>query len=351
MAVAHGIGGIAAAASGKPRLAVGARSMFDRPMSDRPRRFFVSPTEVFGLSPLRPALRQCRLAILGDPQSPPSKWGPSSLRILKPRTAVPMWFGRARRDRKVVITQLPNRVPPPPGEGYSVRSTFARDYRGARLSYDGHVGTDFAIPPGTAVVAPAPGVVRLVENRMERGGLKIGIDHGDGLATTLGHLSRALVQVGDRLARGDIVGLSGMSGVDGVLFFPWLAPHVHFNVLLDGEAVDPFAAEGEVSLWRSGNHPTPYDGPRDDRFEPTRWDADAVRATIESCRDADTRVEMGALGAIETRGFRVMARRLFRGYLFEGERHRLTAEAHPRRPMLDLPFAARDYDGVVYVDG
>ncbi|MEZ4435615.1 MAG: M23 family metallopeptidase [bacterium] len=321
-------------------------------MTATPRRFPVRPAEVFGLDPLAPALRQCKLALLGDPHSPKSRWGPSSLRIFKPRVGVPLWLGRPRADRRVVITQLPNRVPPPPDAAYSVRATFARDYRGRRLSYDGHVGTDFAIPPGTAVVAPAAGLVRLVENRMERGGLKVALDHGDGLATTLGHLARALVQPGDRVARGDVVGLSGMSGVDGVLFFPWLAPHVHMNVLLDGAPVDPFAAPGETPIWRAGNHPLPAPAPAlEDAAHPTTWDHDAIDATLATCRDPVTRAEIEALTDPDDRAFRLMIRRLFRGYLFTAPPRRLTARAHARRPRLDLPFAARDYDGVLYVDG
>ena len=53
------------------------------------------------------------------------------------------------------------------------------------MTYDSHIGTDFAIPPGTEVVAPAEGIVRVVELRMERGGRKVSIDHGDGLATMI----------------------------------------------------------------------------------------------------------------------------------------------------------------------
>ncbi|MCA9537699.1 MAG: M23 family metallopeptidase, partial [Myxococcales bacterium] len=194
----------------------------------------VRATEVFGLRPLMPAVRQCLDGIFGDGLVPRSKWGPSSLRILRPHISLPLWLGRRPPDGKVLIYQLPNRVVAPPEAGYSVRITYALDFRGRRMTYDSHVGTDFAVPPGTVVVAPAAGVVRVVAKQMQRGGLQVLIDHGDGLACTLAHLSRALVRPGQSVARGEPVALSGMSGVDGVLFFPWLAPHVHMNVLLDG---------------------------------------------------------------------------------------------------------------------
>ena len=322
----------------------------------RPRTHKVHPLDVFGLRPLGEGLRQCRRAIVGDPLAPPSKWGPSGLRILKPRIALPMWLGRSRRDRRVIITQLPNRVPPPTAAdetaaGYSVRSTWSRDYRGRRMTYDSHIGTDFAIPPGTAVVAPAEGIVRVVELRMERGGLKVSIDHGDGLATMSGHLAEARVEPGQRVARGEIIGLSGMSGVDGILFCPWLAPHVHFNVLLDGLPVDPFAGPGEVSIWRSGNHPTPYHGEPMALAEDTRWEAGVVERLIAGCRDAAVGRRLRAIEDPRQRAFEVMHRRTMEPYLFsEGLEAPMTARRHARRPWLDLPFSAEDYDGVVYAD-
>lgn len=315
----------------------------------RPRTHPVHPLDVFGLRPLGPGLRQCRTALLGDGRAPPSKWGPSGLRILMPRVAVPMWLGRARRDRRVVITQLPNRAPPPHGSAYSVRSTFAWDFRGRRLSYDSHVGTDLAIPPGTAVVAPADGVVRMVERRLQRGGLKVGLDHGGGLATTLGHLARALVEPGQRVARGQVVGLSGMSGLDGILFCPWLAPHVHFNVLRDGVAVDPFAAAGEVATWRTGNHPEPHRGGPAPTLAPTRWDPAAVAETVAMCLDPAEAERLRGVADPQQRAFEVMFRRLFEPFLFP-EVLPLTRDPGPARPVLDLPFAERDYDGVVYAD-
>ncbi|MFO0565293.1 MAG: M23 family metallopeptidase [Polyangiaceae bacterium] len=205
--------------------------------------------EVLGLSPFPLALRQAKLAVLGDGgDTPRSRFGLSSLGIFTPRLAVSTWLGRVRADRKVPILNLVNRTPTPVADGWSVRITQVRDFRGGRLTYDSHNGTDFVVPPGTPVCAAAPGRVVSVRREFNRGGLKLYIDHGGTLVTTSNHLAKVLVEVGQDVARGELVALSGYSGLNAVVGFPWVAPHVHYNVWLSGVAVDPFAArddEGE----------------------------------------------------------------------------------------------------------
>ncbi len=305
--------------------------------------------ETFGLKPLVPALKQCWRALAGDQHVPPSQWGLSSVRIFKPTISFPAWLGRRRADRLVPIYNLFNRIPAPRTEGYSVKVTYCRDFRGQQLTYDGHVGTDFAVPVGTEVVAAAPGVVRGVRNDMERGGLKIVIDHGRGVLTTSNHLARAMVRVGQRVGRGETIGLSGMSGVDGVLFFPWLAPHVHFNVVLNGVPVDPFAREGETSLWRVPNDPKPHRGGEDVEFVSTRWDQDAILATLEDCKDAQVRARLEAIEDVDDRAVAVLIERFYWPHCF-GRMPRLYAETFEAGPLLDLPFRAEDFAGIVFPD-
>lgn len=311
----------------------------------------VTLRETFGLDPLRPALADARRAIAGSPHVPPSRWGLSSLRIFKPGITFPTWLRRRRPDGKVPIYNFVNRVPQPQDEGYSVRCTYARDFRGGRFTYDGHLGTDFACPVGTPVVAAAPGVVLRVCNELDRGGLKVCIDHGDGLFTTSNHLSRALVEPGARVRRGDTVGLSGASGLELVLFFPWVAPHLHYNVFLNGRPVDPFAREDETSLWRHRNDPVPFDGtepPEDADFTPSPWDEAGVNAAVAACRDPDLRARMAAL-PLDRRAADVLVNRLYRPTLFEAFPP-LHAETFRARPRLDLPFRAEDYTGAAFPD-
>lgn len=314
----------------------------------------LSALEVLGLSPFGQRGREALRALRGDPWTPKTRFGLSSLRILRPRLAVPLWLGRRARGRLVPIYNLFNHTRPPLEDGWSVRKTRVRDFRGGTLSYDSHNGTDFAVPPGTVVVAAAPGRVLRISSEFDRGGLKVFIDHGGGLVTTSNHLARALVSVGDRVVRGQPVALSGMSGIDGLVTFPWSTPHVHFNVWLGGEYVDPFPYrdardELEPSLWRTAS-PTPHDGrPVDEAVEPTAWDLAAVDTAIATCRVPAVQAELRALEHWGERAMSTLFQRLYYPTRFP-RGPALIAGPCPRTPRLDLPFRAQDFDGVWFPD-
>lgn len=75
-----------------------------------------------------------------------------------------------------------------------------------------HYGIDLAAPQGTPIHAPAPGLVVFAEPDMHFEGGLVLIDHGQGLITAYLHQSRIDVTPGQRLARGDAIGLVGMKG-------------------------------------------------------------------------------------------------------------------------------------------
>ncbi len=301
----------------------------------------------FGDHPLVPALKQCADAVLGDGVSPASLWDLSSTQIFKPRISFPLWLGRRGRD--VMIYNLPNRALASLDAGYSVRRTTCRDYRGRDLTYDSHVGTDFATPPGTEVVAAESGVVIEVRMDMQRGGLKVVIAHGEGLVTLSCHLSRSLVTPGQRVARGEVIALSGMSSVDGLLFFPWLAPHLHYTVMLDGQPVDPFPAIGEVSLWRTGDgFPTRTAGDEEPgHVQDAAWNESAVADTLSSCRAPALRRKLESLPSLRDRAVATSVATMLKRHAFEAHPTLVTRPSR-RRPRLDLPLAG--YRGVRYAD-
>ncbi|MBK9033252.1 MAG: M23 family metallopeptidase [Myxococcales bacterium] len=303
----------------------------------------LSLSEVLGLSPWRLRLRETVFAVRGDALTPPSRFDHTSLRILQPRLALAVWRGQRPFGRAVPIYNLFNRTPTPIERGWSVRKTQVRDFQGGALTYDSHNGTDFATAPGTVIVAPAAGRAILVVSEFHRGGLKLLLDHGDGLATSYAHLARVLIAPGDVVARGQPIALSGASGLNFVAALGADPPHLHFNVWLDGEPVDPFAVAGEASLWRRANDPTP--GATDRDLPPTTIDDARLAAQLDACRDPDLAAR---LRAIPDRVERALATIFARNY----QPMRFTDHVSPyvsraaRVPALDLPFAATDYERV-----
>jgi len=314
-------------------------------------RMSVPLVEALGLSPLPLALRQARLAVFGDGgQTPRSRFDTSSLRLFTPRLAVSTWLGRARVDRRAPILNFVNRTPTPVEDGWSVRVTQVRDWRGGRLTYDSHNGTDFIVPPGTPVCAAAPGRVVSIRREFNRGGLKLYLDHGGTLVTTSNHLSRVLVEIGQDVMRGEVVAVSGYSGLDAVVGFPWVAPHVHYNVWHGGVSADPYAAsDDEVCLWRRRNDPVPL-GPGESVEDPawaTSFSAAGVARCLQACRDDRVRRLVESQPSVERQGAELLIETITYPTRFSrSDAGRLLFdEVPPRTPRLDLPLHADDYDG------
>ncbi len=74
-----------------------------------------------------------------------------------------------------------------------------------------HLGVDIAAPEGTPIRAPADGVVSLTGDFYLDGGFTL-IDHGQGISTCYVHQSQRMVKEGDRVTRGQVIGLIGQTG-------------------------------------------------------------------------------------------------------------------------------------------
>jgi murein DD-endopeptidase MepM/ murein hydrolase activator NlpD len=94
-----------------------------------------------------------------------------------------------------------------------------------------HDGIDLAVPSGTAVVASAAGTV-IYAGWMGGYGNLVVVDHGGGIATAYGHNTGVTVGQGQQVAQGQLIAYSGNTGNS-------TGPHVHFEVRVNGGAVDP----------------------------------------------------------------------------------------------------------------
>ena len=94
-----------------------------------------------------------------------------------------------------------------------------------------HAGVDIPGPTGTPIYATADGVISHAGRRGGYGNL-VEINHGKGIATRYGHLSRIMVADSTRVVRGQLIGLMGSTGRS-------TGPHLHYEVRMDGHAVNP----------------------------------------------------------------------------------------------------------------
>ncbi|MFI3324327.1 MAG: M23 family metallopeptidase [Rikenellaceae bacterium] len=94
-----------------------------------------------------------------------------------------------------------------------------------------HQGVDYTVPEGTRIFATADGTVKNITTN-STSGKEITLDHGNGYTTTYSHISGTKVAKGRKVKRGDIIALSGNTGLS-------ITPHLHYEVSYNGMRVDP----------------------------------------------------------------------------------------------------------------
>jgi murein DD-endopeptidase MepM/ murein hydrolase activator NlpD len=106
-----------------------------------------------------------------------------------------------------------------------------------------HKGVDISVPEGTPVHAAADGIVFLAEPVPGGYGRLVIIDHGGNIETYYAHLSRINVHAGQELHRGDVIGAAGSTGRT-------TAPHLHYEVRVDGTPRNPITYLANSALYR-----------------------------------------------------------------------------------------------------
>jgi len=94
-----------------------------------------------------------------------------------------------------------------------------------------HTGIDITMPKGTPLHATADGVVSYSDRSGGNGNIVV-IEHGHGLTTVYAHNSKNIVKAGQAVKRGDVIALSGSTGIS-------TGPHLHYEVWRNGQSINP----------------------------------------------------------------------------------------------------------------
>jgi len=183
-------------------------------------------------------------AAVARPLAGPEPGNPVQVRVAGKAT-ITVWpqAGLARSPARLPLLAVP-KDRAPTAASVMVRPAAARpgvslsSHYGARVDpFVGtvrmHNGMDFRAAAGSPVIATAAGEVAWAGWRNGYGNLVV-LDHGGGLQTRFGHLSRTYVHTGERVARGAILGLVGSTGRS-------TGPHLHYEVRVGGQPIDPRA--------------------------------------------------------------------------------------------------------------
>jgi murein DD-endopeptidase MepM/ murein hydrolase activator NlpD len=174
-----------------------------------------------------------------DVQVGPSNYKTVSLRVpdrfVKPDAAT---LRRIESDKQAKKIAFSHQIPAPEwsGDFLAPVSSMVSDSFGTRRVFNGklvsvHRGMDFRAKPGSPVLAANSGEVVLARELFYEGNCVI-IDHGEGFMTLYMHLSRFRVAEGQKVTKGQEIGLSGATGRA-------TGPHLHMGVRWEGAYLDP----------------------------------------------------------------------------------------------------------------
>ena len=130
---------------------------------------------------------------------------------------------------------VPSRMPV---DAVRQSSNFGMRWHPVLGGHRAHKGVDLSAPTGTPVYATADGTIGRAD-WFSSYGLYVAVEHGGALETRYGHLSRLNVAAGQTVRKGDVIGYVGSTGRS-------TGPHLHYEVRIAGEAVNPVPyLEGE----------------------------------------------------------------------------------------------------------
>ncbi|MGW2180524.1 peptidoglycan DD-metalloendopeptidase family protein [Streptomyces sp. NPDC001732] len=157
----------------------------------------------------------------------------------------------------------PFKLPYPAGSAYTITQTPGSGYS-HNDDYNRHA-VDFAMPTGTPIVASAAGTVYF-EGWSTGGGIMALIDHGNNRCSQYAHLSSTVINTGQRVAQGQLIGRSGATGNA-------TGPHLHWNIV---QCSSQLSREIPNSVETGTNYPTGYAPVSQNRLQTLRPDGERV---------------------------------------------------------------------------
>ncbi len=160
---------------------------------------------------------------------PPQKVSPSEenkKRILQENTLL------KNKRKQSFYTQLPMCFSRPVEKNARISSHFGSRRVLNGIKTTGHSGTDYALPIGTPIYAPADGIIKVIHQDMFYSGKTILIDHGFGVYSSYSHLNHISVNQDTSVKRGEKIGEIGTTGRS-------TGPHLHFTMTWFGVRIDP----------------------------------------------------------------------------------------------------------------
>jgi len=131
---------------------------------------------------------------------------------------------------KIIVDHIPNILPIAFVDIKGISSKHGDMRKDSTGRIEIHTGTDFRVNVGTEVVATADGVIRVA--KWDDGwGQRVLINHENGYETSYAHLSKIFVKPNEKVKRGQVIGLSGNTGIS-------TGPHLDYRVYYSGKPVD-----------------------------------------------------------------------------------------------------------------
>jgi murein DD-endopeptidase MepM/ murein hydrolase activator NlpD len=196
--------------------------------------------------------------LFGDPRTPPEGWPAPSAPFLSWPIAHPAPVTSFFDHGGPFLTR---------NAQAGIVTYWGRSETDLAFAYNGHDGWDYAAAPPDMALAAADGEVVFAGNADDNCNTRaVIVDHGNGYRTLYWHLARVGVQIGDRVARGQPVGMIGSTGCA-------TGPHLHFGVQFLGRNTDPYGwcgtgpdpwarhPAGSVSIWLWVDRPSPCGSP------------------------------------------------------------------------------------------